>query len=113
MPILVIPDPNGPAGLDFLQDYFRSCSYVSGFSASQNDAVLFRAFRREPPADKENVLRWYRHLKALDRKDLPEAAAEDGVQIQLEAKPEEVHTYSIKRASVVDQSPSLTLVSLH
>ena len=91
----MIPDPNCAAGLDFLQDYFRTRSYVSGFSASQDDSALFRAFRRGEPqlshdndshdsndshGSYDNVVRWYRHLKALDRKELPEGK---GIQVLL------------------------------
>ena len=81
---LEVPDPNSPTGLDFLQNYLLSRSYVSGFVASQHDASLFRAFRREPPETYENVLRWYRHLKSMDRKELPEGPKELQVVVQVE-----------------------------
>ena len=85
MSVVEIPDPNSPSGLAFLDERLRSRSYVSGHAASQADAEVFRALRSEPKDSEAtvNVLRWYRHLKALDRKALPEAGKDEKVVVMV------------------------------
>ena len=80
--VLEIPDPNTPSGLQFLDAHLSGRSYISGYEASSADADVFRALRSEPKAEvAEHAARWYRHLKALDRKALP--ASEEKVSVEV------------------------------
>ena len=75
---LEVGDPSSSKGFDFLQRHLEARSYISGFSASQNDVKVFSAMKCEP-ADTErypDVIRWYRHIGSYGpegRKAFPEA----------------------------------------
>jgi hypothetical protein len=39
------PDPNCESGLQFLDDFLSSRSYITGYEATDNDLVLFKALK--------------------------------------------------------------------
>ncbi|XP_062589319.1 elongation factor 1-beta-like [Saccostrea cucullata] len=51
-------------GLTALNAYLVDKSYIEGYQPSQADAVVFDALSGPPPADLENALRWYNHIKS-------------------------------------------------
>ncbi len=70
------PDINTESGLKFLDNYLQQRSYISDYEPSQNDVIVFRAFRKEPGDQFENAQRWHRHIKSFGsaRIDFPEAS---------------------------------------
>ena len=76
------PDVNTKEGLQYLDTYFLSRSYISDYQPTQNDAVVFRALRKEPSEQFSNAQRWYRHIKNFGnaRKDLPSATTSISVK---------------------------------
>jgi len=71
-------DLNAPAGLKNVNDFLESRSYVDGWSASQNDAVLFGGFGSAPDAAKfPHARRWYNQVASYndaERKKWPGVA---------------------------------------
>ena len=39
------PDPSGDCGLKFLDDFLSSRSYVTGYEATANDVIVFKALK--------------------------------------------------------------------
>ena len=39
------PDPGSDCGLKFLDDFLSSRSYVTGFEATANDVIVFKALK--------------------------------------------------------------------
>ena len=76
------PDVNTKEGLQYLDTYFLSRSYISDYQPTQNDAVVFRALSKEPSEQFSNAQRWYRHIKNFGnaRKDLPQATTSISVK---------------------------------
>ena len=101
---LEVADPCSSKGLDFIQRHLETRSYISGYSASQNDVKVFSAMKCEP-VDTErypDVIRWYRHIGshgAVGRRALPEAVDEVIVYRDPErvAKKEEVRLLILGR----------------
>ena len=86
------PDINTQEGLQYLDSYFLSRSYVSDYQPTQNDASVFRALSKEPSEQFPNVLRWYRHIKNFGsaRKDLPQATKSISIKSDTSKKDSEV-----------------------
>ena len=86
------PDVNTQEGLQFLDSYFLSKSYVSDYQPTQNDVSVFRAVSKEPSEQFPNVLRWYRHIKNFGsaRKDLPQATKSISIKSETSKKETEV-----------------------
>ena len=86
------PDINTHEGLQYLDSYFLSRSYVSDYQPTQNDASVFRALSKEPSEHFPNVLRWYRHIKNFGsaRKDLPHATKSISIKSDTSKKDSEV-----------------------
>ena len=86
------PDINTQEGLQYLDSYFLSRSYVSDYQPTQNDASVFRALSKEPSEHFPNVLRWYRHIKNFGsaRKDLPHATKSISIKSDTSKKDSEV-----------------------
>ena len=83
---------NTQEGLQFLDSYFLSKSYVSDYQPTQNDVSVFRAVSKEPSEQFPNVLRWYRHIKNFGsaRKDLPQATKSISIKSETSKKDTEV-----------------------
>ena len=86
------PDVNTQEGIQFLDSYFLSKSYVSDYQPTQNDVSVFRAVSKEPSEQFPNVLRWYRHIKNFGsaRKDLPQATKSISIKSETSKKDTEV-----------------------
>jgi len=55
------------AGLTVLNNWLLTRSYVAGYSASQADAVTFKALSAAPDAAKyPNAARWYKHIASYE-----------------------------------------------
>jgi len=55
------------ASLKALNEFLGDKSYIEGTSASQADAVVFKALGKEPAATFPHAARWYRHIAAQDQ----------------------------------------------
>ena len=58
-------------GLKSLNDFLADRSYIEGYTASQADSVVFAALSGAPKASFPHALRWYNHIKSMDRSALP------------------------------------------
>ncbi|KAK4246499.1 hypothetical protein C7999DRAFT_33117 [Corynascus novoguineensis] len=55
------------AGLAVLDNWLLTRSYIAGYSASQADAVTFKALNAAPDAAKyPNAARWYKHIASYE-----------------------------------------------
>ena len=83
------PDPATEAGVQYLDEYLTSRSYITGYEATANDLQLFKAFKGfEPAAKFINVRRWFRHIHFYSGKKLPDADEKIRVAVSLvEAAP--------------------------
>ena len=83
---------NTQEGLQYLDSYFLSQSYISDYQPTQNDASVFRALSKEPSENFPNVLRWYRHIKNFGsaRKDLPQPTKSISIKSETCKKDSEV-----------------------
>ncbi|KAK4098682.1 hypothetical protein N658DRAFT_499136 [Parathielavia hyrcaniae] len=55
------------AGLTVLNNWLLTRSYITGYSASQADAVVFKALNASPDAAKyPNAARWYKHIASYE-----------------------------------------------
>ncbi|KAK4641903.1 Translation elongation factor 1 beta [Podospora pseudocomata] len=55
------------AGLTVLNNWLLTRSYVTGYSASQADVVVFKALSSAPDAAKyPNAARWYKHIASYE-----------------------------------------------
>lgn len=59
--------------LDILLKFLADRSYIEGFQPSQADVVVFNAMAGAPPANLNNALRWYNHIKSYgsEKSSLP------------------------------------------
>jgi len=64
-------DLKSQAGLKSLNEFLANVSYIEGFVASQADSVVFAALKGAPAAELCHALRWYNHIKSMDRSALP------------------------------------------
>ncbi|GER44024.1 elongation factor 1-delta [Striga asiatica] len=60
-------DLSSAAGLQRLDDYLLSRSYITGYQASKDDLTVHAALSKPPSPDYVNVSRWYNHIEALLR----------------------------------------------
>ncbi|KAK6914841.1 Translation elongation factor EF1B, beta/delta subunit, guanine nucleotide exchange domain [Dillenia turbinata] len=58
---------NSEAGLQKLDDYLLTRSYITGYQATKDDITVHAAIDKAPPAMFVNVSRWYNHIEALLR----------------------------------------------
>ncbi|VDM17122.1 unnamed protein product [Hydatigera taeniaeformis] len=66
-------DLNRSEGLECLNGFLLTRSYIEGFQPSKADAVVFDALAEAPDAKYVNALRWYNHVKSFgeQRESLP------------------------------------------
>ncbi|CAH9091601.1 unnamed protein product [Cuscuta europaea] len=55
------------SGLQKLDEYLLTRSYVTGYQASKDDIVVFSSLSKPPSPQLVNVSRWYNHIDALLR----------------------------------------------
>ncbi|XP_038999384.1 elongation factor 1-delta-like [Hibiscus syriacus] len=60
-------DLNSAAGLNKLDEYLLTRSYISGYQASKDDITVYAALPAAPSSNYVNVSRWYNHIDALLR----------------------------------------------
>jgi len=60
-------NPSSPAGLQKLNEYLLSRSYITGYQASKDDLAVYSALSTAPSSEYVNVARWYNHIDALIR----------------------------------------------
>lgn len=66
------PDLSSPAGIEFLDKYLSTRSYISGYEMTKNDLLVFNCLGHNYKCEKfVNVWRWHRHVKSHVGKDLP------------------------------------------
>ena len=89
LPAMEFPDPATQPGVQYLEEYLSTRSYITGYEATTNDLQLFNAFRGAEPAVKfVNARRWYRHIQFYSEKKVPEAEEKIRVAVSLvEAAP--------------------------
>uniref|UniRef100_A0A1D1ZF43 Elongation factor 1-delta n=1 Tax=Anthurium amnicola TaxID=1678845 RepID=A0A1D1ZF43_9ARAE len=56
---------NSQSGLQKLDDYLLTRSYISGYQASKDDIIVHNALPSAPSSEHVNVSRWYNHIGAL------------------------------------------------
>ncbi|PAN49234.1 hypothetical protein PAHAL_9G435300 [Panicum hallii] len=81
---VVLSNVNSEAGLQKLNDYLLTRSYITGYQASKDDMAVFTALSSTPPSSYVNVTRWYDHISALLRSSGVTAKGE-GVKIESSA----------------------------
>ncbi|XP_072128398.1 cysteine--tRNA ligase, cytoplasmic isoform X1 [Mobula birostris] len=55
----------GRNGMEALNDYLATRSYIDGFVFSQADVEVFQSMRKPPLDQYLHVVRWYRHIAAI------------------------------------------------
>ncbi|KGN64403.1 elongation factor 1-delta isoform X2 [Cucumis sativus] len=60
-------DVKSAAGLQKLDEYLLSRSYISGYQASKDDIAVYEALSKPVSSEYVNVSRWYNHIAALVR----------------------------------------------
>uniref|UniRef100_J3LPM7 Translation elongation factor EF1B beta/delta subunit guanine nucleotide exchange domain-containing protein n=2 Tax=Oryza brachyantha TaxID=4533 RepID=J3LPM7_ORYBR len=81
---ITLSNVNSEAGLQKLDEYLLTRSYISGYQASKDDMAVFTALPSAPPASYVNVTRWYDHISALLRSSGVTAEGE-GVKVESSA----------------------------
>ncbi|XP_072981403.1 elongation factor 1-delta 2-like [Typha angustifolia] len=56
---------NSESGLQKLDDYLLSRSYITGYQASKDDITVYAALSTTPSSEYVNISRWYSHIEAL------------------------------------------------
>ncbi|KAJ0961419.1 hypothetical protein J5N97_000374 [Dioscorea zingiberensis] len=56
---------NSEAGLQKLNEYLLTRSYITGYQASKDDIAVHAAISSAPSSEYVNVCRWYNHIDAL------------------------------------------------
>ncbi|CAL9081033.1 unnamed protein product [Musa hybrid cultivar] len=62
---VVFHNLNGASGLQKLNDYLLTRSYITGYQASNDDIAVYGALNAALSSDYINVARWYNHIDAL------------------------------------------------
>ncbi|KAJ4815486.1 Elongation factor 1-beta [Rhynchospora pubera] len=78
------------AGLQKLNEYLLTRSYISGYQASKDDLAVYAALNSPPSEEFVNAARWYTHIDAL---------------IRLSGVTEEGKGVKIESSAVVEDSP--------
>ncbi|KAH7286830.1 hypothetical protein KP509_32G024000 [Ceratopteris richardii] len=79
MAVVELPDLATSTGLQKLDQYLLTRSYISGYQPSMDDVAAFCAMSQAPKTELVNLSRWYNHISALLKKSLPGEPA--GVKI--------------------------------
>ncbi|CAA2968930.1 elongation factor 1-delta 1-like [Olea europaea subsp. europaea] len=58
---------NSDAGLNNLDEYLSTRSYITGYQASKDDIIVYASLAKPPSAEYVNLSRWYNHIDALLR----------------------------------------------
>lgn len=74
-----VADVSSGAGLEKLNEYLLTRSYISGYQASRDDLTVYTAIASAPDSKYVNLARWYSHITALLGVSFPGAAT--GVKI--------------------------------
>lgn len=64
-------DINSDSGLNALNEYIKTRSYIEGFEPSQADVSVYEALNAAPSKKYVHVCRWYNHISAQNRAALP------------------------------------------
>jgi elongation factor 1-beta len=64
-------DLSSPSGLNQLDQFLLTRSYITGYQASKDDIVTYLAIKGTPSVDLINASRWYKHITALLEKSFP------------------------------------------
>lgn len=64
---VTLSNVNSETGLQKLDAYLLTRSYISGYQASKDDMAVYTALSSAPPASYVNVSRWFDHISALLR----------------------------------------------
>ncbi|CAN6289174.1 unnamed protein product [Urochloa humidicola] len=96
---VVLSNVNSEAGLQKLNDYLLTRSYITGYQASNDDMAVFTALSSAPPSSYVNVTRWYDHISALLRSSGVTAEGE-GVKVESSAC-----SVASSTPAVADQKP--------
>uniref|UniRef100_A0A0E0D1Y3 Translation elongation factor EF1B beta/delta subunit guanine nucleotide exchange domain-containing protein n=1 Tax=Oryza meridionalis TaxID=40149 RepID=A0A0E0D1Y3_9ORYZ len=78
---ITLSNVNSEAGLQKLDEYLLTRSYISGYQASKDDMTVFTSLPSAPAASYFNVTRWYDHISALLRSSGVTAEGE-GVKVE-------------------------------
>uniref|UniRef100_A0A0E0KEW5 Translation elongation factor EF1B beta/delta subunit guanine nucleotide exchange domain-containing protein n=1 Tax=Oryza punctata TaxID=4537 RepID=A0A0E0KEW5_ORYPU len=78
---IILSNVNSESGLQKLDEYLLTRSYISGYQASKDDMAVFSALPSAPAASYVNVTRWYDHISALLRSSGVTAEGE-GVKVE-------------------------------
>ncbi|KAK4839724.1 hypothetical protein QYF36_024370 [Acer negundo] len=75
-------DVNSATGLEKLDEYLITYSYITGYQASKDDLTVYIALSKSTSSDYVNTSRWYNHIDAPEAVTTPPfdskvAAAED------------------------------------
>ena len=68
-----LPDLGSNEGLQFLDEYLKDKSYISGFHPSQADTQVWGKLQGTPSDIYQNLTRWYNNISSYgqDKKGLP------------------------------------------
>ncbi|CAM6130060.1 unnamed protein product [Calypogeia fissa] len=72
-------DVSSAAGLEKLNEYLLTRSYISGYQASRDDLAVYSAITSPPDAKHVNAHRWYSHITSLLGSSFPGISA--GVKV--------------------------------
>lgn len=65
MAAVTFANPNSHAGVQQLDQYLLTRSYITGYQASRDDITVFSALGKAPACEFVNASRWYNHIAAL------------------------------------------------
>ncbi|CAN6312405.1 unnamed protein product [Urochloa humidicola] len=99
---IVLSNVNSEAGLQKLDDYLLTRSYITGYQASKDDMAVFAALSSAPSSSYVNVTRWCDHISALLRSSGISAEGE-GVKVESSAC-----SVASSTPAVADQKPLAT-----
>ncbi|KAI9160438.1 hypothetical protein LWI28_008093 [Acer negundo] len=57
-------DVNSATGLEKLDEYLITYSYITGYQASKDDLTVYIALSKSTSSDYVNTFRWYNHIDA-------------------------------------------------
>ena len=103
------PDPSEESGLQFLDNYLSTRSYISGYEASENDLLVLKALKGREPADKfGNARRWFRHIKFVAEKNKKLEESDEKIRIAISS-----HEPGVKEeVNLASSNPDLVFIFL-